>query len=203
MELQFQVFSCSIWNSVIITYTIGRAGRRSQSSTLWLEPMRKLRHRGQDLPRFSVSSKRKINIADLRRKELFERTLSNRQKYWGSWRQSLKNKGPKMNCSKQSHKWNPVLQLVQWRCHADDHARHLVLLPLLTTLPPMLLERRWCCCCFASPCRLASPHPVLWVTSFRLVSVLRMSHWWSQVRDLCPRSLLFLLWEGLILPFYK
>lgn len=203
IELQFQVFSWFIWNSVIMTYTIGRAGRRSQSSTLWLEPIRKLRHRGQNLPRFLVSSKRKINMVDLRRKELFERTLNNRQKYWESWRQSLTNKGPKVNCSKQSHRWTPVLEPVQWKCHADDHAWHLVLLPLLTTLPLLLLERRWCCCCFASTCRLDSPHPVPWVTSSRLLSVLRMSHCWSQVRGLCPRRLLSFLWEGLTLPFYK
>lgn len=34
------------------------------------------------MSRFSVSGKRKINLADLRKKEPFERTLGNRQKCW-------------------------------------------------------------------------------------------------------------------------
>lgn len=56
--------------------------------------MRKVRHRGWVSPKVLVSGKKKKS-GWCKRKVVFERTMSNRQKYWECWRQSLKKRDQK------------------------------------------------------------------------------------------------------------
>lgn len=170
-------------------------------SVVWA--IRKLRHRDRDLPRFLVSSKRQIWLTEGEKNFL--------RGHWATGRHTGKAEDKAWKIKDQ--KWFAVTKAVSEILsqnlyvegfNAGDCALHLVLPPLLTSLPLQRpLERGRCYCCFASTFRLDSPHPVLWVTSSRLMCVLRAPDWWAQIRGLRPSELLSFLWEGPTPPFCK
>lgn len=138
-------------------------------SVVWA--IRKLRHRDRDLPRFLVSSKRQIWLTEGEKNFL--------RGHWATGRHTGKAEDKAWKIKDQ--KWFAVTKAVSEILsqnlyvegfNAGDCALHLVLPPLLTSLPLQRpLERGRCYCCFASTFRLDSPHPVLWVTSSRLMCV--------------------------------
>lgn len=140
-------------------------------SVVWA--IRKLKQRERDLPRFLVSSKRQIWLTEGVKNFL--------RGHWATGRNTGKAEDKALKIKGQ--KWFAVIKamseilsqnLYVEGFNAGDCALYLVLLPLLTSLPLQHpLERGWCYCCFASTFRLDSPHPVLWVTSSRLMCVLR------------------------------